>query len=339
MITFDDVLLLPQFSEVQSRADCNTQVGFMGTVFTTPIMSANMDTITNEVMANKMSELGGVGVLHRFQTIEQNVEMFKKSPDAWCSFGIGVKELDRVNALIEAGCTKFVLDVAHGASKVAAEQYIGVKTLFQNKTTFITVGNFATGPSIKDFVKYCLHAGVMVPNAFKVGIGGGSMCTTRVVTGVGVPQLEALMDCVGTGYNIIADGGIRNSGDYAKALAVGAKAVMVGSLLSGTTETPGELIEITNGGYVDGYLKKYRGSASSESYEVQGKTADHRSAEGESTLVPYKGSAEGIIKQLQAGLKSSMSYTGAKNLQDFRERAIMVKVSGNTQRENGAYGK
>lgn len=339
-ITFNDVLLLPQFSGIESRANCETDTEIMGSVIRTPIISSNMDTVTEEAMANKMFELGGRGVLHRFQTIEQNIEMFKKCSLAWCSVGVGETEYNRFLGLYAAGCKNFVLDVAHGASTVALNQYVKMKKSFPNDKIYFTVGNFATSDSIKDFVKQCIKTWVSVPSAFKVGIGGGSMCTTRVVTGCGVPQLQAIIDCVSSGYPIIADGGIKNSGDYAKAMACGAKAVMLGSMLAGTEETPGDVIWTQNGPYLDyPAFKKYRGSASAESYEVQGKTASHRTAEGESGLVEYKGSVEKIIKQLQAGLRSSMSYVGAKDLTEFKERAIMIKVSNNTQLENGAHGK
>jgi len=335
--TFDDVLIEPQFSEISSRAECNTTTEVMGLAMEVPIFSANMDTITEEIMVTKMCQVGGRGVLHRFMSIEDNVKMFKKSSTAVCSFGIGETERKRVKVLYyEAGCEHFMLDVAHGASKVAADQYILVKKHFPGVK--VCVGNFATGDTIKDFVKYVIKAGVSVPDAFKVGIGGGAMCTTRVVTGVGVPQLSSIIDCVSTGYPIIADGGIKNSGDYAKAMAAGAKAVMIGSMLSGTDETPGDLVPVQYGEYIGGYMKKYRGSASKESYEAQGKVADHRSAEGESTLVSYKGPVSEVIKQLQGGLKSSMSYVGASNLTEFTERAIMIRVTNSGHAEGKPHG-
>jgi IMP dehydrogenase len=321
----------------------------MGLAMEVPIFSANMDTITEDRMCNAMYDIGGRGVLHRFMSIEDNVKMFKKSRSAICSFGIGENEYKRVEALYNEDCHHFILDVAHGASKVAADQYILIKKYFPE--TFITVGNFATGRSIYNFNAYCYEKGVDSPDAFKVGIGGGAMCTTRVVTGVGVPQLFSIINCVSAGYPIIADGGIKNSGDYAKAMAAGAKAVMLGSMLSGTDETPGIIKRKWSNGQITEYndmnfsdfskstvVKKYRGSASKESYEAQGKTAEHRTAEGESTYVPYKGPMADVINQMQAGLKSSMSYVGAKNLTEFRERATMIKVSNNTQSENGAHG-
>lgn len=347
--TFEDVLILPQWSEIESRSQVDTTTEFLDEFYKIPIMSANMDTITESRMATKLYELGAVGVLHRFQTIEQNVEMFKKSPmGTFCSFGIGEHERKRFEALWNAGCSNFILDVAHGATKVTADQYIAIRERFNDAR--IVVGNFATRQSIGDFMYYCTKRDVKYPAAWKVGIGGGAMCTTRVVTGVGLPQLSALQECSMLGVPLIADGGIKNSGDYAKALAIpNVKMVMLGSLLSGTDETPGELCANNGQSLLSLALefpelefqkfKKYRGSASKESYEVQGKIADHRTAEGESTLVEYKGPVENVIQQLQAGLKSSMSYVGASNLTEFQERAKMVVISNNSNNEGKAHGK
>jgi len=167
-----------------------------------------------------------------------------------------------------------------------------------------------------------------------VGIGGGSMCTTRIITGIGIPTLGSVMECVTTGENIIADGGIRTSGDVAKCLATGAKAVMIGSMLSGTLETPGE-IEMFN----DVPHKVYRGSASKESYEAQNKMANHRTPEGESTYVPLRGSACDIINSIRAGVLSAMSYVDAYDLATFRENAEFVEITQNGMKESHAHGK
>lgn len=348
MLCFDDVLIKPCYSSIISRKDCNTNSILMGDILNIPLLSSNMDSVTEHIMANKMYEMGARGVLHRFQTIEKNIEMFKKAPKAWCSFGVGKEEFSRVSQLIKVGCNRFILDIANGASSIAFESYFEVKKWFPN--IYITVGNFATSESIKQFIDLCQRRSVSNPNAFKVGIGGGSMCTTRIVTGVGMPTFSSILDCVQTGFPIIADGGIRNSGDYAKAIAVGCKAVMIGGILAGTDETPGEIIEgeyfshpSMNSPHVlyegNKQYKKYRGSASKESYEVQGKMAHHRSAEGESTLIPYKGSVIPIIEQLQGGLKSSMSYCDSFDLDEFNQNATFIKVSSNCVIENKPHGK
>lgn len=335
-LTFDDVLLVPKFSSIVSRKDCFTFTSLGTRTFGLPIISSNMDSVTESSMANAMVEAGGLGALHRFCTIEENVQMYKKSnSNTFVSIGLGDKELSRAMALFQAGADNFIIDVANGASQSTVDQFIAL-TKIVSSDTHIMVGNFATADSIRQFVKKCPD---VIPDSFKAGIGGGSLCSTRIVTGCGMPTLESVMDCVKTGYDIVADGGIRNSGDIAKCLAAGAKAVMVGSLLSGTDETPGHIVS-NNGQFVDQVLaKKYRGSASRESYEAQGKTADHRAPEGESTLVPYKGSVVPILQELKAGLQSAMSYCNATTLEEFRENAEFIRVTSNGVSESKPHGK
>lgn len=331
--TFDDYLIVPKFSTISSRKECDTTSKLDDLVLDLPIISSNMDTVTEEKMACAMREAGGLGALHRFCSIENNVKMFAGSPkNTFVSIGVGPKELERAQALLDAGARNFIIDVANGASLDVANQYKHLRRLSGN-LTHIMVGNFATAESIKEFVK--VLDGVQLPNSFKVAIGGGSMCTTRIVTGIGIPTLSSVMSCVTTGYNIVADGGIRNSGDIAKALAAGASAVMVGGLLAGSDETPGKVYARPDG--PSGY-KIYRGSASKESYEAQGKTATHRAPEGDSTTVPYKGPVAPILQQLKAGLQSSMSYVNARTLTEFKENAKLVEVSGNSVTESHAHG-
>lgn len=362
-LCFDDVLIVPKFSNIETRTNCDTKVHLNGLTLDFGILSSNMDTITESKMANTMIKNGGIGVLHRFMSIEQNIDMFLQAPNSIVSLGVGIKEQTRAIALKEAGCNKWMIDVAHGASFPALEMYKWLRSNFKND--WICVGNFATRQSFNKFVEGMHYENY--PNAIKVGIGGGSMCTTRIVTGCGLPTLQSLLDFQGLDIAIIADGGIRNSGDIAKCYAAGARAVMIGSLLSGTYETPGEIVyksdysgklltkeEALPRKWVNGELvidetkevstqlekfKKYRGSASKESYAVQGKEARHRTAEGESTLVPYKGSADDILEQLKAGLKSAMSYVGVDNLRDFSRQAELVRVTINGVKENGSHGK
>lgn len=343
-LTFDDILIEPRFSAVTSRKECNTEVRLSNIILNNPIISSNMDTITSSEMTHAMADGGGIGALHRFCTIKENVEMYKKSAvGSFVSIGLGKKELDRACALFEAGATNFIIDVANGASLESVRQYRNLRNLI-GETSHIMVGNFATAESIKDFVFYSESIPVSPPNSFKVGIGSGSMCTTRIVTGCGIPMLGSVIDCVTTGYDIIADGGIRNSGDIAKCLAAGAKAVMIGGILSGTLETPGDTVnyygtKINSEEVNMEVFKKYRGSASKESYEVQGKTASHRSPEGESTLVPYKGSVAPILEQLKAGLQSAMSYVNARTLEEFRQNASFVEITGAGMAESKSHGK
>lgn len=341
LLSFDDVLLTPQFSEIISRKDVDTSTILVGQKLQLPIISSNMDTVTNSLMAFAMAENGGIGALHRFCTIDENVLMFLRSTSIAhpiVSIGLGNEELARAEALYRVGANIFLIDVAHGASQHVVQQTKQLKQLLHHSAQII-VGNFATASSVDDF-NYRLGFKV---DAYKIGIGGGSHCSTRVVTGAGWPTLASLLDCSRVGVNLIADGGIRNSGDFAKAMAIrNVKAVMLGRLLAGTDEAPGEIIKVQ--GYLDTAstipaYKKYRGSASLESYQVQGKIAEHRTPEGEASLVPYTGPVKNVLQNLSSGLRSSMSYVGAKDIIDFQERVEFVQVTQNGYIESTAHGK
>lgn len=335
-LSFDDVLLTPKFSNVVSRKDVKISTTVANSFLPLPIISSNMDTVTNEVMAKAMSQNGGVGCLHRFQSVEDNIRQYINSQSyPWVSIGLGDAELERAQALYSVGANVFVLDVAHGASMEVVKQTKKLKYNLHPSAKII-VGNFANAKSIEDFN---FHLGETV-NAYKVGIGGGSACLTRVVTGCGNSTFGSILDCASLGLDIIADGGIRNSGDFAKAIAAGAKAVMIGGLLAGTDEAPGEVIWDRDGEYLlsTGY-KKYRGSASHESYEVQNKVAKHRAPEGDSFLVPYTGSVANVLQSLEAGLRSSMSYVGAETILEFQQLAEFIRITGGGIAEGKAHGK
>jgi IMP dehydrogenase len=336
-ITFDDVLIMPKYSTVKSRKDVDIGVNLGEYRLTIPILSANMDTVTGEDMAAAMSDAGGLGVLHRFWSIEDEAKRVRnligQSCTVACSVGLGDYELERAKKMIDLGASYIVIDVAHGAQQQVAEQYKKIQD-YSKERAFIIVGNFATGESIMEFVAECGYAFVKDFNnhaAIKVGIGPGSACTTRIKTGVGIPQLSAIMDCAKSSVTLIADGGMKTPGDIAKAIAAGAKCVMLGGMLAGTDETPGEI--------VFGNHKKYRGSASKESYEDQGKDASWRTAEGESFTVPYKGPVASVLQDIEGGLRSAFTYVGATNVRDFQEKAKLIKVSTLAQRESGAHGK
>lgn len=354
VLSFSDVLILPKFSFIRSRADVNPAVELMGLKLKLPVISSNMDTISESAMAIAMREHGGIGCLHRFMSIEDNVKMFQQvklhnDKDVLVSVGVGNKELERFKALIDAGSEHFVLDLAHGASQHAVDQVKEMRKL-AGSNFHLMVGNFATGDSLRAFFH---HLGEFNIDAVKIGIGGGSACTTRIVTGCGLPTLESLIRCKNaTSLPLIADGGIKNSGDLCKAIAIGAQAVMVGNLLSGTDETPGEIIhtsmadsrQFDGGGGIDLVLqktafKKYRGSASKESYAAQGKTASYIAPEGEASLVPYKGPVSEVLSSLEGGLRSSMSYLNASTIEEYRENAEFVQVTGAGIIENDAHIK
>lgn len=347
-LAFDDVLLLPQFSYINSRADVDTSQVFCGFKLGLPILSSNMDSVTNSKMANAMKTHGAGSALHRFNSVEENVREYLASPESTIgSFGLGAKELGRAINLAEAGCTTLMLDVAHGATMMAVNQ---VKALRLNVSSDvkIIVGNFASAMSIEDF---CYHLGGRKIDAVKVGIGGGASCLTRVQTGSGASTFSSVVDCVRTGIPVISDGGHRNPGDISKALAAGAKVVMLGKMLSGTDEAPGEVINCDHADYdtlmrhkelnlpTKGSWKKYRGSASQESYEVQGKVAEHRVFEGDSFLVPAVGPVAKVLQEINGGLRSAMSYSGAMTLNDFRERAEFIEVTSAGAKESESHGR
>lgn len=330
-LTFDDVLLRPQFSEVKSRSDIDltTMVGDLK--ISIPIISANMDTITGPKMATAMWRFGGLGILHRYAD--------PKEVAGWCLglSGEGVEPIpsvgahektEVVEAYQEAGVKYICVDVAHGHH----EDVIRMVESLANDGFKVIAGNIASALGFHDLV----NAGAV---AVKVGIGPGSMCTTRVVTGHGIPQLTAIDEVVRARnerprgepvVSIIADGGIRHSGDIVKALAVGADAVMIGKLLAGTEETPfkGDL----KGNRV------YRGMASRDAQNDWKGQVSNYTPEGEAMVLRPQGYAKRIINELVGGIRSGLSYSGVHNLPELRRSAQFIRVTPNCIRENGAHG-
>jgi IMP dehydrogenase len=323
MLTFNDVLILPKYSEVGSRrnVDISTKLGDL--YLPLPIISSNMATVTGVTMARKISEMGGLGLLHRFCSVDENVALFKQSTvnndcaeRVGCSVGVGQSEQDRTRALVDAGCRVFCVDVAHGAQLSVTNQVYWMLESHADDIDALIVGNFAIRTSIKAFMKRMPFDARLV---FKVGIGPGAACTTRVKTGVGVPQLSAIIDCVESGYQVIADGGCRTPSDVCKSLAAGGSAVMLGYMLAGTDESPGQ--------EVDG-KKVYRGSAAG------GYAQGWKTSEGVSMQIESKGSVQEILLDIEGGLRSSMSYVNARNLGQYRENVEFVRVTGSTVVEN-----
>lgn len=340
---FDDVLLVPQISEVRSRkdVDLSTQIG--GFTLTAPIISANMATITEATMAAKMHELGGLGILHRFERdslLEKQIEfLIEKRIPCIPSVGIHKDDLERAKKYIGLGVRAICVDVAHGGMKACEDIVKEISFFARQKRENVTIiaGNVAT----KEAAARLWMAGASV---VKVGVGPGSVCSTRIVTGHGVPQLTAIMDCVEAKKwggvrsavrgepQLIADGGIRNSGDLVKALAAGADAVMIGGLLAGTDETPGTPFEQPDGFW----YKRYRGMASG-AQQIVSKGFISGTPEGVEKMVLCKGSAGAIIANLLAGVRSGLSYSGASNLKELRENAEFMLVSSASLKESAPH--
>ena len=326
-ITFDDVLLVPAYSEVLPK-DVSLKTRFSRHItLDVPFVSAAMDTVTEAKMAIAMARAGGIGVIHKNMPAEQQAaEVAKvKTEGLKVAAGAGITTdiLDRVGKLVEAGADAIVLDSAHGHTKGVINALKTVKANFPGVD--VVVGNIATVAAAKDLIK----AGA---DALKVGIGPGSICTTRIVAGVGMPQLSAIANVaeVAGDVPVIADGGLRYSGDIVKALAAGASTVMCGSMFAGTDEAPGEV--------VDG-MKCYRGMGSIDA--MQQGSADRYFQKGGGKLVPegvvakvpYKGSVADILFQLAGGLRSGMGYTGSATIEQLW-KAEFVKISPATVKEN-----
>ena len=331
-ITFDDVLLVPAYSEVLPR-EVSLRGRFSKHIsLDIPFASAAMDTVTEAEMAIALAQAGGIGVIHKNMSAEaQAAEVAKvKAQGLQVAAGVGITPdvLDRVQLLADAGADAVVLDSAHGHSKGVMDALKAVKAAFPGLD--VVVGNIATAEAARDLIA----AGA---DGLKVGIGPGSICTTRIVAGVGMPQLTAIAavaEAAGEEVPVIADGGLRYSGDVVKALAAGAHCVMCGSMFAGTAEAPGEVEE------VDGVLMKgYRGMGSIDA--MQAGSADRYFQKGAKKLVPegvvarvpFKGPVADVLFQLCGGLRSGMGYCGAPDLTALH-RARFVKISPATVQEN-----
>ena len=330
-LTFDDVTMTPKYSEVlPSEVNTNTNLS-KNLVLKIPLLSSAMDTVTESKMAIAIARAGGIGVIHRNLDIKKQIEEIKKVKKlkllVGAAVGAGPLELKRAEAILKEKVDLIVVDTAHGHSKKVAEIVKAIKKLKTNKTT-LCAGNIATAEAAKFLAKL----GVDI---VKVGIGPGSICTTRLVAGIGVPQLSAIIEVKKGIKNdktkIISDGGIKYSGDIAKALSAGADAVMIGSLFAGSTETPGKLIK-KNGKL----FKTFRGMGSvgamnkgSADRYFQKKQTDSSKyvPEGVEGFVRYKGDVKSIIYKLIGGLKSSMGYLGTKKVPSLKKNAIFVKIT------------
>lgn len=333
---YDDVLIVPKYNKIYSRSEVSFETKVTRNYsIKIPFIASNMDTICESKMAIAIGKLGGLGIIHRFLTIEHEAEEVRKVREAGhiAAAAIGVKDHElRVPALVSAGVNILVLDIAHGHSKRAGKVLDWLKQNYPQID--VMAGNIAT----KDAAEYFLSKGA---DAVKVGIGPGSLCTTRIMSGSGIPQITAIMDVYEATQGkipICADGGIRSPGDVVKALGAGADNVMVGSILSGTDETPGDLIEINGEKY-----KEYRGMASHDATtkkkELDGQAHSKiLSVEGERTLVKHKGPIASIIEKFIGGLASGLTYMGAKTIDQMKGQADFIEISFAGLVESKAHG-
>ena len=342
-MTFDDILLVPQYSEINSRETIDLSQDFLGWRLDIPIISANMDLVTGAEMALAVRDTGGLGILHRFYSSwkeeRKDIDALINKNDV-VAISVGVRNfkasLDKLDYIQgyyrlsghEHGDPYFIvcIDVAHGYHRQVGMLINEIKRTYPQVK--IVAGNVATW----DGYLYLTNFGV---DAVKIGIGPGSACTTRVVTGFGYPQFSAIYDIAQKRHvretvdkikspAIIADGGIRSSGDIVKALAAGADVVMIGNLLAGTQETPGEVLENVTGRR----FRRYRGQS------IFGANGERYVKEGVSGFVEEKGPVANVIKYLVGGIRSGLSYAGAMNLQELRENAEFIQVSAHTVHES-----
>ena len=330
-LTFDDVTLAPNYSEILP-SQVNTSINLTPKLnIKIPLLSSAMDTVTESPMGIAMAKAGGIGVIHRNLTIDAQIKEIRKVKAkkmlVVAPLGASEKEFTRAKKLLKENLDIIVIDTAHGHTKKVADIIKKIKKL-RPKNTAICAGNIATTEAAKFLVKL----GVDI---IKVGIGPGSICTTRLVAGIGVPQLSAILNVKkGIGKSkttLIADGGIKFSGDIAKALAAGADAVMIGSLFAGTDQAPGKKIK------KKGKLYKYfrgmgsigamnKGSAD-RYFQSKQKDTSKYVAEGVEGYIKYRGSVDKIIYNLIGGLKSSMGYLGAKKVTELRKNPKFVKIT------------
>tara|TARA_R100001082_G_C4357026_1_gene157379 strand:+ start:145 stop:1155 length:1011 start_codon:yes stop_codon:yes gene_type:complete len=327
-ITFDDLLLVPRYSEIMSRKTIDLHSDLdTSRRLDVPIISSPMDTVTGATMATAMSKAGGLGIIHRYDSIEKQCDRVTRTRGRKAAaIGVTGDYLDRASALVRAGCDILCVDVAHGHHALMRH---ALKTL-RNTIGYdihIMAGNVATLEGFNDLADWGA-------NSIRVGIGGGSICSTRIQTGHGVPTLQSVMDCSQSDRSValIADGGIKTPGDIVKALAAGADFVMLGSMLAGTAESPGQVFYGENGQY-----KSYRGMASVEAQiDWRGHTA---SVEGVSHTIPYKGSVVEILMGLEGSIRSGLSYTGALNLSELRSKSKFIKQTAAGQTESSTHIK
>lgn len=315
-LTYDDVLLVPQYSDIKSRKEIDIGNDLDSRIhLDLPIISSPMDTVTESDMSMALMNVGGLGIIHRYNTIQGQCKLVKDITTAGyraAAVGVTGAYLKRAVNLFDAGVNVICVDVAHGHHILMKEAIVAIREEIGDMV-HIMAGNVATLQGFNDLSDWGA-------DSVRCNIGGGSICSTRIQTGHGLPGLQTIMDCARSDRDtkIIADGGIRSSGDIVKALAAGADFVMLGSLLGGTSESPGEKV-VTLGGA----KKKYRGMASKDAQiDWRGK---YNSNEGVSTLIDFKGPVGLILDDLTKGIKSGLSYSGCRTIEELQTKAQFVR--------------
>ena len=328
-LTYDDVLLKPQYSDILSRkeVDLATDLG-KGIELRVPIIASPMDTVSEANMAWGMGMTGGVAIIHRYNSIAEQCAMIASLPkdiNIGAAVGVGEDLEDRANAVVDAGAKIICIDVAHG-HHILVKQALEKLNVFFGDSVHIMAGNVATLEAFNDLADWGA-------DSIRCNIGGGSICTTRIQTGHGVPGLETIFECAKSDRDakIIADGGIKTSGDIVKALAAGADAVMLGSLLAGTDCSPGTIFKTETGEL----RKTYRGMASAAAQkDWRGRVA---SCEGVSSSVPYRGKLADVIRELERGIRSGLSYSGARSVKELQAKAQWLQQSSASATESSAH--
>lgn len=332
---FDDFLLVPQYSDIRSRSEIDTSVSLGGLTLKTPIIASPMSTVTEAYMINALSNLETLGIIHRYNTVsfQRKLLSFVQNEN-YKSAAVGVTGdfRERLADLVGEGLKFVCIDIAHGDHILMKDAITYVKETYPS--LYVIAGNVATAEGYRRLSEWGA-------DAIRLSVGSGSICTTRIQTGHGIPTMQAILDAseaqkdlAKKGFHaakIIADGGIKNSGDIVKCLAAGADLVMLGSMLSGTKESPGKVIIMPDGSK----SKRYNGMASKAAQKNW--KGSYSSIEGVSSVVPYKGTVAKVIREIMSNVRSGMSYSGARSLQEFKEKAQLVLQTSASSVESGPH--
>mgnify|MGYP001234614267 CR=1 FL=1 len=330
-VTYDDMLIVPQYSDITSRSEVDISSNLGHREFSLPVIASPMDTVSEVDMSVAMAKAGGLAVIHRYNTIPEQGELVNQAAShvstslTAAAIGVTGDYLERATTLLALGANVLCVDVAHGHHVMMKKALEQLRNAF-GEDIYIIAGNVCTLEGINDVADWGA-------DAVRCNIGGGSICSTRIVTGHGLPGLQTIFDCARTDRNvkIIADGGIKTSGDIVKALAAGADFVMCGSLLAGTQESPGQIVTLPGGSR----MKEYRGMASKDAQmDWRNKSS---TPEGVASYIPYKGSVTDILNDLRGGIQSGLSYTGARTIAQLQHKAEWARQTSAGTVESGTH--